>query len=213
MFISIGDERYDFQKAQIKPIETGIQNLFARFNKMTLGELVSQKKYEHLKALTLSDYTHLLDQPTGEALMDLKESGDVFYKKFLNNYGDLTYFRFTVGGNEQLLSKKGVYNIIVDDQLVFSGVCARSFRERFNQHIGNISAKGCYRDGTATHCHINARLYEVFDKAKVMFTICPLTDSKEMNHLKNSIIKRFEPEWNIKSNKELSSYLKHYETT
>jgi len=213
MFVSIGGERYDFQKVELKPLEKGIQNLFAKFNKMTLGELVSQKKYEHLKALTLSDYAHLIDQPTGQALMDMKGSGDLFYRQFLNNYGDLTYFRFSVEGNDQLLSKKGVYNIIVKDQLVFTGVCARSFRERFNQHIGNISAKGCYRDGTATHCHINARLFEVFGHEKVVFTVCPLSDSKEMNQLKNAIIKRFEPEWNIKSNKEITSYLKLYENT
>ena len=88
------------------------------------------------------------DRPAGEALLELKFIGNPFYKQFLNNYGDLAYSRFVVKGNEELLQKKGVYNIIVNNELVFSGVCAKSFKERFNQHIGNISAKGCFRDGT-----------------------------------------------------------------
>lgn len=211
MHVTIGNRRYDFHKVELQLIENGIENLFANFHKMTIGKLIEHKKYAHLKALTYEKFEHLLDMPAGIALLTLKQKGDLFYQQFLNNYGDLSYARFTVKGNDYYLNRKGVYNIIVNNELVFCGVCARSFKERFNQHIGNISAKGCYRDGTATHCHLNARLSEVLEKEKVNFSICPMTDTKDMNQLKNSIIKRFEPSWNLKSGKEESSnYLKLY---
>ena len=207
MYVTIGDKRFDFQKVELNVLEMGIENTFAKFDKMTLGELLRQKKYEHLKSDAEADCSWLLDRPVGEALLELKFIGNPFYKQFLNNYGDLAFSRFVVKGNEDLLQKKGVYNIIVNNELVFSGVCARSFKERFNQHIGNISAKGCFRDGTATHCHINARLTELFDKEKILFSICPMKDTKEMNYLKNSIIRRFEPIWNLRMGKEVNGFL------
>ncbi len=204
MYVTLGDKRYDFRKIEIDVLEMGIENTFAKFDKMTLGELARQKKYEHLKEQTEKHYGSLLDLSAGEALLLLKNEGDSFYRKFLNNYGDKRYSRFVVQGNDALLLQNGVYNIIVNNELTFTGVCARSFKERFNQHIGNISAKGCYRDGTATHCHVNARLTELFGKADIYFSICPMDDKKEMNQLKNAMIRRFEPIWNLRVGKEES---------
>lgn len=210
MYVSIGDKRFDFQKIELDVLEMGIENTFAKFDKMTLSELVGQKKYEHLKGQTEKHYDSLLELSAGQALLTLKDAGDAFYRQFLNNYGDKLYSRFVVKGNEELLQQNGVYNVIVNDELAFSGVCARSFKERFNQHIGNISAKGCYRDGTATHCHINARLTEQFGKADIHFSICPMEDKKEMNQLKNAIIRRFEPIWNLRLGKEETEHLRSY---
>ncbi|WP_413367471.1 hypothetical protein [Lysinibacillus sp. 3P01SB] len=210
MYVSIGDKRFDFHKIEIDVLEMGIENTFAKFDKMTLGELVGQKKYEHLKQQTEKHYGSLLELSAGEALLALKDAGDSFYRKFLNNYGDKLYSRFVVKGKEELLLQNGVYNIIVNDELTFSGVCARSFKERFNQHIGNISAKGCYRDGTATHCHVNARLTELFGKESIHFSICPIEDKKEMNQLKNAIIRRFEPIWNLRVAKDETEYLRSF---
>lgn len=207
MYVTFGDKKYDFHKIELDVLEKGIENTFAKFDKMTLAELLQQKKYEHLKDDTEVHYSYLLNKPAGEALIELKEEGNLYYKQFLNNYGDLNFTRFVVKGNEDLLQKNGVYNIIVNNELVFSGVCARPYRERFNQHIGNISAKGCFKDGTATHCHINARLTDRFGKDKIYFSICPMDDKKEMNTLKNSIIRRFEPIWNLRAGKEGNEFL------
>lgn len=204
MYVTLGDKRFDFRKVEINVLDMGIENTFAKFDKMTLGELSRQKKYDHLKEQTEKHYGSLLNLSAGEALHTLKNNGDSFYKEFLNNYGDKRFSRFTVQGNEALLSQSGVYNIIVNNELTFAGVCARSFKERFNQHLGNISAKGCYRDGTATHCHVNARLTELFGKADIYFSICPMNDKKEMNQLKNALVRRFEPIWNLRVGKEES---------
>lgn len=210
MFVTIGDTRFDFYKVDINVKESGFKNTFAKFDKMTLGELVRQKKYEHLKSDTEKLYPQLLDIAAGQAVLLIKRSGDSFYKQFLNNYGDLTYSRLVVNGSEDLMEKNGVYTVIVNDELVFCGVCARSFRERFNQHIGNISAKGCFKDGTATHCHINAQLTQKIGVSKMYFSICSLDDKVKMIQLKNDIIKRFEPEWNLRMRKEPIEYLRSY---
>jgi len=198
MYVTIGDKHYAFQKVELDVLEMGIENTFAKFDKVTLRQLVTHKKYVDLASEAQERFGWILDKPAGTALMAMKYNGDPFYKLFLNNYGDLCYSRFIVKGKEEHIQKNGVYNIVVDNELVFSGVSARPFKERLNQHIGNVSAKGCYKDGTATHCHVNARLTELFTKRNVQVYVCPIEDKKEMNQLKNAIIRRFEPTWNLR---------------
>ncbi|MGN7477293.1 hypothetical protein ACTHOQ_05515 [Solibacillus silvestris] len=203
MFIKINGERIDFTKVELIVIEQGIADLFESFDKKTLHELAAQKKYEHLKSYVEKHAVHMKDLPAGKALKKLKDEGNIFYKQFLNNYGDLAYSRFIVKGDEHLLKQKGVYTIIANNEMKFCGVCARSFKERFNQHIGNIYAKGCFRDGTATHCHVNAKITQMLPANDVHFAIYPMEHEKDMNSLKNAIIKRFEPEWNLRSNRDI----------
>ena len=202
MYITMGKDRFHFEEVGIEVLETGLENIFSRFDKMTLGELICRKKYDHLRDVTQEQYKTLLDVPAGQALLQLKTAQNHFYREFLNNYGDLTYSKFSVRGRKEPLQKSGVYLVLCDEELVFAGVCARSFRERFNQHLGNISAKGCYRDGTATHCHINAQLTRNFSRHQLSFAICPIDHKLEMNHLKNAIINRFEPIWNLRANND-----------
>lgn len=198
MIITVGEDRFQFAKVGIDVLETGLENVFSRFDKMTLGQLVQHKKYEHLRTVTEQQYGALLHDPAGQALLELKESQHAFYRAFLNNYGDLAYSKFVVQEQGELLQKTGVYLVLCGEELVFAGGCARSFRERFNQHLGNISAKGCYRDGTATHCHINAQITRKLAGHELAFAICALDDKKEMNALKAAIINRFEPIWNLR---------------
>ena len=203
MYLTINGEKRKFHEMEMVVLEQGITNLFASFDKKTLGELVLQKKYEHLGGYIEQHVPQLLDLPAGAALKKMKDQGHTYYKHFLNNYGDLTYARFTVNGDPELLKQHGIYTIVVDDELMFCGICARTFKERFNQHIGTIYAKGCFRDGTATHCHINAHITQKLAISSITFAVYPMTDKREMNRMKNAIIKRFEPEWNLRASKEL----------
>lgn len=198
MYVTIGEREYTFHKINIKIIEQNIKHAFKNFNKKTIRELLEHRRYQNLKENVQTNYRFLLDEPVGKALYFLKMNGDLYYKEFLNNYGDLTYCQFVVKGNESLLNKKGVYFIVMGDKLVFCGVCNHPFKLRFNQHIGNISPKCFFKDGTATHCHINARINENLSNANIYFKVCPLEDVKEMKMLKNAIVNRFEPEWNLR---------------
>ena len=105
MFVTIGDTRFDFYKVDINVVESGFKNTFAKFEKMTLGEPVRKKKYEHLKIATEKLYPQLLDKAAGQVILFIKLSGDSFYKQFLNNYGDFTYSRLVVNGSDDLFYK------------------------------------------------------------------------------------------------------------
>ncbi|SOC06204.1 hypothetical protein SAMN05880501_104210 [Ureibacillus xyleni] len=207
MYVKLGDKEFCFHKLELEILDTGIKDTFAKFDKKTMRELLRHRRYEGLKSQFHGKYEQYLDIPAGKALYNLKSNGDPFYKQFLNNYGDLTYSHFAVKGNETLLNKTGVYTIVVDDELVFTGVCANSFKLRFNQHIGNISPKCCFKDGTATHCHINAKITDLYEKSKIQFKICPMNNLDEMKQVKNAIINRFEPIWNIRFSSREESYI------
>lgn len=194
----IDDKEYSFHQVDIEILEIGIKDLFVHFNKKTLRELLLHRRYENLKQTCETKYAPYLDLFVGDVLHNLKKNGDVFYKHFLNNFGDLIYSRFNVKGNELILHQTGVYTVVVEDELVFTGVCKSPFKIRFNQHIGNITPKCCFKDGTATHCHLNAKITEAMTSSKVFFKVCPMTSLVEMTQLKSSIIKRFEPAWNLR---------------
>lgn len=207
MYITIGEREFCFYKMELEMIETNIQNIFAKFDKKTIQDLIQHKRYESLKSVVEKHYKHLLNLPVGKGLLHLKNEGDTFYKEFLNKYGDRNFSQFIVKGNDALLNRKGIYTIDVDDELVFAGICSSSFKLRFNQHIGNLSPKSCYKDGTATHCHINAQITEKIHRSKINFKICPMKETDDVRQVKNAIIKRFEPIWNLRaSNDEFLSY-------
>ncbi len=202
MYVKIGDKEFSFHRVDLEVLKTGIQNIFSQFDKKTMRELLMHPRYKSLKEDFECKYEQFLDDPAGDVLLTLKKNGDSLYKLFLNNYGDLVYSQFVVQGNETLLNKTGIYMIIVNEELVFTGVCSNSFRLRFNQHIGNLSPKCCFKDGTATHCHINAKITESLPNAKIHFKICPMKNMDETKKIKNAIINRFEPVWNLRFGRE-----------
>lgn len=198
MYVKINDQLYHFHRIRIELLDRNIREPYRFFDKKTIRELLQHQRYQYLREKVYSEYKEILDLPAGTALYHLKLNNDSFYKEFLNRYGDLVYCHFNVKGNESLLNKKGVYLIIMDDHIVFAGICNNKFKLRFNQHIGNVSPKACYRDGTATHCHINAKIANYYNDSNIYFQVCPLTDLEEMKLVKNWIIDRFEPLWNLR---------------
>ncbi|MED3660870.1 hypothetical protein NST62_06140 [Ureibacillus sp. FSL K6-8385] len=198
MHVKIGGKEFYFHRVRIELLETGIREPFRFFDKKTIRDLLQHRRYQHLKDKVFNDYCDILDMPAGPALYSMKQNNDLFYKEFLNNYGDLDYCQFVVKGNESVLNKKGVYTVIMNDKIVFAGICNNKFKLRFNQHIGNVSPKSCFRDGTATHCHINAKIAQHITDNNIHFQVCPLSDVGEMKLVKNWIIDRFEPLWNLR---------------
>jgi hypothetical protein len=198
MYVKMNGKEFHFHRVRIDLLETDIREPFRFFDKKTIRDLLRHNRYQHLREKVMNEYEEILDVPAGPALYNLKKKNDPFYKEFLNNYGDLAYCQFVVKGNETLLNKKGVYTIIMNDKIVFAGICNNKFKLRFNQHIGNVSPKSCFRDGTATHCHINSKIaWHILD-SNIYFQVCPLNDLEEMKSVKNWLIDRFEPLWNLR---------------
>lgn len=76
----------------------------------------------------------------------LKQNDDDFYMKFLNQYGDLIYSRFTIN-DEYFSGEKGLYLYTVDDEIKYIGRCLDTFKTRVNRGYGKIVPKNCYLDG------------------------------------------------------------------
>lgn len=203
MLVKLGDREFAFHRIKIEIVTNDIQEPYKLFDKKTIRQLLQHSRYKHLKDAVYQNYEHILDTPAGQALYQLKTEKDPFYMQFLNKYGDLTYCNFVAKGSESILSQKGVYTIIKNDELVFAGVCNNPFKLRFNQHIGNIAPKSCFRDGTATHCHINANIAASALDSTIYFQVCPMDDLEEMKMLKNTIIDRFEPKWNLRFGRDM----------
>jgi hypothetical protein len=126
----------------------GVENVFAGYQK-TLGMTPQKERYSNLVQTATQDYASCFERPLGVFLLELKRRGDEFYKKFLNDYGDLEYCRFSVQGD--LAAKKGLYCYTVDGEVKYVGRCRDSFKKRVNQGYGVIHPKNCYLDGQATN--------------------------------------------------------------
>ena len=68
-----------------------LKNIFKDKNNKTLEETIAHKRYINLSSCVYEKYSKYLDMPLGKFLIDLKNNQDDFYKKFLNDYGDLEY--------------------------------------------------------------------------------------------------------------------------
>ena len=128
----------------------------------------------------------------------LKQHNDIFYKKFLNTYGDLEYSKFWLKDTKQH-DLKGVYFYYVDNELKYIGRCRDSMQKRVNNGYGNISPKNCYIDGQSTNCKVNALVTKY--RESVQLKIYPMDDNIKIEELEIKLINKFIPEWNSKNTK------------
>jgi hypothetical protein len=80
-----------FQRMELVFVQCRISNVFAHKNNRTLRETLAHRRYASLSDVVMSRYHGALDVPLGAFLLQLKESGDPFNRRFLNPYGDSVY--------------------------------------------------------------------------------------------------------------------------
>ena len=168
-------------------------DVFKDKNNKTLEETLESSKYKKFTTIIQSSYAKELATPLGEFLYKLKQENDMFYKKFLNKYGDLEYSRFSLSDMTQH-NLKGVYFYYVNEELKYIGRCRDSMQKRVNSGYGNISPKNCYIDGQATNCKVNALVTQ--HKESVQLKIYPMESIKEIEELESRLIDELMPEWN-----------------
>ena len=173
--------------------ESNLTNIFKNKSNKTLQETILADKYKHLKSQIEKYYKNFLDLPIGEFLYQLKSSNDIFYKEFLNPYGDLYYSNFCLKNKEDY-DVKGVYFYYVKDELKYIGRCKDSMKKRINAGYGKISAKNCFKDGQSTNCKINNLVTQYKDD--VVLKILVLGDDKEIEKKEKELIKENKPKWN-----------------
>ena len=114
--LKLGAGRFEFVSVQLLFDPGNISNVFRFKNNKTVGETLEHPRYEHLGE-TFTNDVRPLDRPLGEFLHELKLKGSLFYKVFLNPYGDEVYCSFKIadpflsgpGGNSSVgLGNPGV---------------------------------------------------------------------------------------------------------
>lgn len=193
MELILDKKNYKFQKIELNFIEKDLRNLFKLKNNKTLLETLKHKKYEKLDAEFL-EFKNDLKTPLGVFLENLKIVGDKRYKLFLNRYGDREYCKFRIESKD-IWKLKGLYVYTLNERIVYIGRCCDSFYKRINNGYGRISPKNCYRDGQQTNCHINSLINECREEAE--FWIYPMDNIEEIKKLEVSLIKEYNPKWNI----------------
>lgn len=168
-------------------------DIFSEMKSRTLKEMISKPRYSRLKAIVFDSYKAYFNLPIGSFLFELKKSGDGFYKKFLNMYGDETYCYFRLK-DQEINKRKGIYFYMVSNEIVYIGRCRDSFINRFNNGYGRISARNCYLDGQSTNCHINSKVNQMHDQLEV--SVISLEDNKLIEVYERELIKKFSPKWN-----------------
>lgn len=194
MKIDIQGHQLDFIQIPISFHSHSIADLFAKKNNKTLSDTISSKRYASLSQEVLRKYPNLLHEKLGNFLYRLKISGDNFYLRFLNEYGDNVFCDFSIASTS-LTRSKGVYSFTVGETIRYIGRSHDPFEKRLNQGYGHISPKNCYRDGQSTNCRVNSLIAKYF--TEVAFYVCPIDDDLKIDHLEKLLIDFYKPEWNV----------------
>lgn len=174
-------------------------NVFKNKNNRTLRETLSSKKYKKYKEKAYKDYALSLDMKLGDFLYKLKNKGDLFYKNFLNSYGDLKYTQFMLKEHKHH-QLKGIYFYYVGNKLRYIGRCKDSMKKRVNNGYGKISPKNCFKDGQSTNCKVNALVSQ--KQKSVSLKPLVMMSNKKIEKYEKELIKLLKPEWNNKLKKE-----------
>jgi hypothetical protein len=190
-----GGKSYTFKETKLYFERRNYSNIFAEKNNKTVAETIREEKYRHLEAEVRNHYSDSLNEQLGLFLKQLKDKGDIFYKRFLNKYGDSTYSRFYIS-DTSLLAKKGLYIYCVKDDLKYIGRSKDPYEQRINNGYGKIHPKNCYLDGQSTNCHLNSLITKY--KEYIHLLLLPLQDNDTIVDLELDFINEYYPEWNLK---------------
>lgn len=194
MKIIVQGHQLDFIQIPIIFHQLGIVDLFAQKNNKTLAETLSNRRYASLSREVFCHYPNSLNEGLGTFLYKLKRSGDKFYLKFLNEYGDNVFCNFSIASTP-LNRSKGVYSFTIGETIKYFGRSHDPFEKRLNQGYGHISPKNCYLDGQSTNCHVNSLLAKYVNG--VSFYVCALDDDFKIDFLERLLIELHTPEWNL----------------
>jgi hypothetical protein len=194
MTLKLGNRALEFLPARIAFGDFRSTDLFGKKNNKTLHQTLLHPKYAHLASSILEAYSDSLGLNLGDFLLKLKRSNDVFYRCFLNRYGDACYCEFRLH-DPNIAMLKGLYCFAEGGSIKYIGKSIDSFANRINNGYGRIHPKNCYRDGQATNCHLNALIADCV--GQVVLFVCPMLDNQDIQVTEAALIAQEKPEWNI----------------
>lgn len=154
--VPAGDRTLYFRPVSLQfpgPVKKGT---FARVQK-TLAELLADPAFGHLRGPVSAKYSRYLPLKAGIFLSQLKERQDMFYREFLNPYGDEKYGAVLVadpGGTE----RKGVLLVVTGRRISHAADCSGSIRSTVNERFGRVGPEDCLLNGDSLRCRINTLL-------------------------------------------------------
>ncbi len=169
-------------------------DVFGQKNNRTVSETLEHRRYKNLEEEVVAKYPESLRKPLGSFLLELKKRGDVFYKRFLNKYGDLRYSVFAIA-DPAYFDSRGVYAYLSGNELKYIGRCKDSMKKRVSHGYGKIHPKNCYLDGQATNCHLNSRITTA--KERITLWLCQMESPSEIEEVERALINACKPPWNI----------------
>jgi hypothetical protein len=185
---------YTFKETVLYFEKNNYSNVFTEKNNKTLAQTIGEGRYQFLEKEVKTHYTGFLNEKLGTFLKRLKNNGDLFYKQFLNKYGDSVYSRFYMT-DTNMMKEKGLYIYCIKNALKYIGRSKDPFKNRINDGYGHISPKNCYLDGQATNCHLNSLITKY--KEHINLLLLPLQNNDLIDKLEKTLIKEYSPEWNI----------------
>ena len=191
--LTLNNKNYTFVNVEIHFSENILKDIFIEKNNKTLLETIKSKRYKHLEKSVYDKYSNYLNIQLGLFLKQLKNNNDLFYKNFLNFYGDLSYSIFKINDINSI-SKKGLYIYCVNDELKYIGRSKDPFGKRINYGYGNISPKNCYLDGQSTNCRINSLI--TLNKKNIKLYILEIKNNELIESLEKELINKYNPECN-----------------
>lgn len=194
MKLNINDRELVFHEVMLHFKDGSFSNIFANKNNKTVLETINHHRYIKHRYNIMLNYSSQVNNNLGVFLMELKQSGDFFYKNFLNKNGDNIYLEFFIE-DTTIKKSKGIYLYCIDGQLKYIGRCRDSFGKRINHGYGKIHPKNCYIDGQSTNCHLNSLI--TANKENIRFYISKLENVSEILELEALLIKHYKPDWNI----------------
>tara|TARA_B110001469_G_C9529671_1_gene263333 strand:- start:312 stop:869 length:558 start_codon:yes stop_codon:yes gene_type:complete len=168
------------------------KDLFAKIT-IPVSRALKLNNLRMFRPYILNNYPKHLDDCLGKLLCHMKIIGDNTYLQFLNNFSDGLYCSFTL---EVSPSKKGIYMILLSDEVVYIGRTIKSFRTRINNGYGRLSPMQTLRRRGATNCRINKELSRV--DGIVQWQFINMTCDEEIIKTEVKMIKSLKPKWNIK---------------
>ena len=192
--LQLDGSSYEFVHVALDFANDQREDVFAQKNNKTLRETLGHPRYSGLAKVCHAGYSQHLDSPLGQMLRQLKASGDPFYRRFLNAYGDQVYSTFAIA-DSAALAARGVYTYFSGADLMYIGRCKDAMKKRINQGYGKIHPKNCFRDGQATNCHLNALITAATTAVTLWLHI--MDNAEEIETLEANLIAHYAPPWNI----------------
>ena len=165
--VAVGEKTLYFRPLPLTFAGGTREGTYARVGR-TLGDLIADPAYTHLRDQVNLKYSRYLPLNAGLFLSQLKERHDTFSIAFLNPYGDAKFGNFRVAETDAG-EKAGILLVVVNRGIYRAVDCPVSIRSMVNDRFGRVRPEDCLFSGDPLRCRINSLLCTSRKEAGLFF--------------------------------------------